>query len=63
MRIRGGIRRRCDAAIPTREAHLPCRVFGPFRVVTAGNITARACNVTGSSVSVSGLNVHFVTFG
>jgi hypothetical protein len=41
----------------------PGVVFGPFRVVTAGNITARACNVTGSSVSVSGLNVHFVTFG
>jgi hypothetical protein len=41
----------------------PGVMFGPFRVVSAGNITTRACNVTGSSVSVSSLGVRFVTFG
>ena len=38
-------------------------MFGPFRVVSTGNITTRACNVTTSSVSVSGIGVRFVTFG
>jgi hypothetical protein len=46
-----------DVALP------PGVVFGPFRVVSAGNITARACNVTSSSVSVSSIGVRFVTFG
>jgi hypothetical protein len=41
----------------------PGVMFGPFRVVSAGNITTRACNVTASSVSVSSLGVRFVTFG
>ena len=38
-------------------------VFAPFRVVAAGNIAVRACNVTASSVSVDGIGVRFVTFG
>ena len=41
----------------------PGVVFSPFRVVSAGNVTTRACNVTASSVSVSSLGVRFVTFG
>ena len=41
----------------------PGVMFSPFRVVSAGTITARACNVTSSSVSVVGIGVHFVTFG
>jgi hypothetical protein len=41
----------------------PGVMFGPFRVVSAGNITTRACNVTSNSVSVSSLGVRFVTFG
>jgi hypothetical protein len=38
-------------------------MFSPFRVVSAGNITARACNVTSTSVSVSSIGVRIVTFG
>jgi hypothetical protein len=41
----------------------PGVVFSPFRVVSTGNIATRACNVTGSSVSVSSIGVRFVTFG
>jgi hypothetical protein len=41
----------------------PGVVFAPFRVVSAGSITTRACNVTASSMSVSSIGVHFVTFG
>ena len=48
----------------TGSVALPSGVmFGPFRVVSANNITARACNVTTGPVSVSGLGVRFVTFG
>jgi hypothetical protein len=41
----------------------PGVMFGPFRVVAPGNVSTRACNVTGSSVSVSSIGVRFVTFG
>ncbi|MDT4915527.1 MAG: hypothetical protein QOH89_227 [Pseudonocardiales bacterium] len=41
----------------------PGVMFAPFRVVSANNITTRACNVTASAVSVSSLGVRFVTFG
>jgi hypothetical protein len=41
----------------------PGVMFGPYRVDSAGTISTRACNVTGASVSVSGIGVRFVTFG
>ena len=41
----------------------PAVVFSPLRVVSDGHITVRACNVSSSSVSVSGLGVRVVTFG
>ena len=41
----------------------PGVVFGPFKVVSAGNVSVRACNVTASAASVSSIGVRFVTFG
>jgi hypothetical protein len=41
----------------------PGVMFGPFRVVSAGTVTTRACNVTSTPVSVSSIGVRFVTFG
>jgi hypothetical protein len=41
----------------------PGVVFAPGRVTAAGNVSQRACNVTGSSVSVSSIGVHIITFG
>jgi hypothetical protein len=46
-----------DVALP------PGVVFGPLRVVSAGQVSTRACNVTGTSVSVAGIGVRIVTFG
>jgi hypothetical protein len=44
-------------AIPTSV------VVGPMGVVSSGSITLPVCNVSSSSVSVSGLGVRVVTFG
>jgi hypothetical protein len=41
----------------------PGVMFAPFRVASANHVTTRACNVTGSSISVSSIGVRFVTFG
>jgi hypothetical protein len=41
----------------------PAVVFGAFRVTAANSISARACNVSSTSVSVSSIGVRFVTFG
>lgn len=40
----------------------PGVMFSPFRVVSAGLVTTQACNVTGTSVSVTSIGVHIVTF-
>lgn len=38
-------------------------VFGGSRVTAANTITVRACNVSASSMSVTGLGIHIATFG
>jgi hypothetical protein len=38
-------------------------VFGGSKVTSAGHITVRACNVSGSAMSVSNLGIHIATFG
>ena len=38
-------------------------VFGPLKVESSSLISARACNIDGSSISVTGLGVRIVTFG
>jgi len=41
----------------------PGVMFGPFRVVSAGVVTTRACNVTATAMTVTDIGVHIVTFG
>jgi hypothetical protein len=38
-------------------------VLVPLRVTSAGSVAARACNLGGSSMSVSSLGVRVITFG
>lgn len=46
-----------DTAIPDSV------VFGGSKVTAANTIVVRACNVSGSAVSVSNLGIHIATFG
>jgi hypothetical protein len=38
-------------------------MLGPLRVTAAGQLSARACNISSSSLSVSNLGVRVITFG
>lgn len=53
-----------QAALLTWTGSVPAKVvLGPLKVVSATSITAVACNLGSSAISVSGVGVRIITFG